>query len=77
MPVRAVVSDMRKMHVGSGSPFFISDLNFAESLFQTCSKMCLKIYSINLCTQRFMTIIFHRFLHNKKSNLVHKNRNLP
>ncbi len=47
MPVRAVVSDMRKMHVGSGSPFFISDLNFAESLFQTCSKMCLKIHSIN------------------------------
>lgn len=26
MPVRAVVSDMRKMHVGRGSPFLISDL---------------------------------------------------
>ena len=117
MPVRAVVSDMRKMHVGRGSSFFISDLHFAESLFQTCSraclknhsrnlhaplcgifhpnsvavarygaliraksptncdahlaeslfqtrsKMCLKIHSINLCTQRFMTIIFHRFLY--------------
>lgn len=38
MPVRAVVSDMRKMHVGRGSSFFISDLHFAESLFQTCSR---------------------------------------
>ena len=63
MPVRAVVSDMRKMHVGSGSPFFISDLNFAESLFQKCSKMCLKIYSIIMFTQIFMTIILHRFLY--------------
>ena len=48
MPVRAVVSDMRKMHVGRGSSFFISDLHFAESLFQTCSRACLKNHSRNL-----------------------------
>ena len=48
MPVRAVVSDMRKMHVGRGSSFFISDLHFAESLFQTCSRACLKIQFRNL-----------------------------
>lgn len=43
MPVRAVVSDMRKMHVGRGSSFFISDLHFAESLFQTCSRVFLHV----------------------------------
>ena len=49
MPVRAVVSDMRKMHVGRGSSFFISDLHFAESLFQTCSRACLKKAFCKMC----------------------------
>lgn len=67
MPVRAVVSDMRKMHVGSGSPFFISDLNFAESLFQTCSKADIlqgKIHcniSITVLFMHFFLLLFSGF----------------
>ena len=34
MPVRAVVSDMRKMHVGRGSPFFIQIYTLQKAFFK-------------------------------------------
>jgi len=38
MPVRAVVSDMRKMHVGRGSPFLFQIYTLQKAFFRHALK---------------------------------------